>query len=252
MKIFAVVSEVRQILLEDPDLAEHLQGPRLDAAVRDCVARVVSFRGDGWSPLDECGDMRFGIGLLILEGLLVRRVGVAGRFGAELLGEGDLLRPWQQEEQGTSVPRGGRWRVLREGRIAILDSEFALRVARYPEVISTLFARAIKRTRHMAVNMAIVHQPRIDVRLEMLFWDLADRWGRVHPDGIHLPIRLTHATLGELVAARRPSVTKALQELAERDEVVWTGKEWLITGSPPSELGELGDIAVGGAQDDAD
>ena len=34
------------------------------------------------------------IGLLVLQGLPVRRVGVDGRFGAELLGQGDILRSW--------------------------------------------------------------------------------------------------------------------------------------------------------------
>src|SRR5205807_4903755 len=144
-----------------------------------------------------------GLGLLILEGLVVRRVGLGGRFGAELLGEGDLLRPWQAEETGTSLPRTGRWKVLQRGRIAVLDSDFALRVCRYPEVVSALFGRAIRRSRHMSANMAIIHQPRIDVRVHMVLWELADRWGRVSRDGVHLPLRLTHAMLGELVAARR-------------------------------------------------
>jgi CRP-like cAMP-binding protein len=87
--------------------------------------------------------------------------------------------------------------------------------------------------------MAIVHQPRVDVRLHMLFWELADRWGRVHADGVHVHARLTHAMLGELVAARRPSVTKALKDLAERSVVRWTGKHWLLKGQPPGELREI-------------
>jgi hypothetical protein len=45
--------------------------------------------------------------------------------------------------------------------------------------------------------------------------------------------------LGELVAARRPSVTKALKDLAERSVVRWTGKHWLLKGQPPGELREI-------------
>ncbi len=244
---FASVSEVTQILEEDPDLGEHLQGRRREAAFRDCVARVIRFRTGDWSSSAEIGNMTFGIGLLVLDGLLVRRMGVGGRFGAELLGEGDLLRPWQVEDQGTSLPRAGKWRGLQKGRLAVLDSEFAIRVARYPEVVSALFARAVRRSRHMAANMAIVHQPRIDLRLLMLFWELADRWGRVGPDGVHLPMRLTHEMLGELVAARRPTVTKALRELSDRGLVSWEGKEWLLCGGPPTELSELGAVSVSAA-----
>jgi CRP/FNR family transcriptional regulator, cyclic AMP receptor protein len=235
------------VLLEDRDLAAHLNGSRLETAQRACVARTLALPGGDWSGESRVDEMRFGIGLLILDGLLVRRVGLAGRFGAELLGEGDLLRPWQREDQGTSLPRAGRWRVIEQGRVALLDNEFALRVARYPEVTSALFARAIRRSRYMAVTMAIIHQPRIDIRLHMLFWELADRFGRVHPDGVHVPLRLTHSILGELVAARRPTVTKALGELAERSAVIWTGDEWLLPGRPPSELDELGRLPVADA-----
>jgi CRP-like cAMP-binding protein len=233
-----------QLLEEDPELAEHLSGDRLAAATRDCVARTVGLTTGRWDPMTEIGDIRYGIGLLILEGSVVRRVGLGGRFGAELLGEGDLLRPWQQEEQGTSLPRTGAWKVLQRGRVALLDVEFAVRAARYPEVVSTLFARAIRRSRHMAVAMAIIHQPRIDLRLHMFFWCLADRLGKVLPDGVHVPVRLTHAMLGELVAARRPTVTKALGELAERGLVAWTGEDWLLRGSPPVELEELGSVSL--------
>lgn len=96
----------------------------------------------------------------------------------------------------------------------------------------------------MAVTMAILHQPRIDVRLHMLLWELAERWGHVHRDGVHLPLRLTHSMLGELVAARRPTVTKALGELAERSAAVWTGEHWLLAGSPPSELEEIHEVSI--------
>ena len=84
--------------------------------------------------------------------------------------------------------------------------------------------------------MAIVQQPRIDLRLHMLFWELADRWGTVRQDGVHVPLYLTHSMLADLVAARRPTVTKALGELAERSAVIWTGDDWLLMGDPPDEL----------------
>ena len=70
-----------------------------------------------------------GIGLLVLRGLLIRRVGVGGGFGAELLGQGDLLRPWQGEgAQSTLSPTTG-WHVLEPVRIAVLDPRAAARFA---------------------------------------------------------------------------------------------------------------------------
>ena len=190
--------------------------------------------------------MRFGIGLLILDGLIVRQVGVAGRFGAELLGDGDLVNPFHPHDMGTSLPRTGSWRVLRDSTMAILDSEFVMRASRYPEIVSSLLARALRRSRHIATNMAIVQQPRIDLRLHMLFWELADRWGKVRQDGVHVPLHLTHAMLSDLVAARRPTVTKALGELAQRSAVIWTGRDWLLPGDPPSELADVGSLTIAG------
>ncbi len=187
---------------------------------------------------------RDGIGLLVLEGLLVRRVGVDGRFGAELLGDGDLLRPWQGEDAQPTLPRTTGWRVLEPTRMAVLDSRAAQRLADYPQLTGRIIARALERSRNLAVNMAIVHHPRVDVRLHMLFWHLADRWGRVRTDGIILPLRLTHSVLADLVAARRPTVSTTLSELAKRDLVRAVTDGWLLLGEPPRELLELRDVAI--------
>ena len=241
------MSSISRILADDPELSDGLSGDRLDAAIRDCVAGTYECPAGPWSPPDGVGDMSVGIGFLILDGLVTRRVGVAGRFGAELLGDGDLLNPFYGAEMGTSLPRTGKWRVLRPSRMAILDSEFATRATRYPEVVSALVARALRRSRHIATNMAIVQQPRIDLRLHMLFWELADRWGTVHQDGVHVRVHLTHAMLSDLVAARRPTVTKALGELAARSAVVWTGSDWLLTGEPPAEFDDVGALTIAGA-----
>lgn len=239
-----MANNVSRILADDPELSDGLTGSRMEDAVRDCVAGTCVCRTGPWSPPAELGDMRFGIGLLILDGLIVRRVGVAGRFGAELLGDGDLVNPFHPHDMGTSLPRTGKWRVLRESRMAILDSEFVLRASRYPEVVSALLTRALRRARHIATNMAIVQQPRIDLRLHMLFWELADRWGIVRQDGIHVPLHLTHATLSDLVAARRPTVTKALGELAHRGALIWTGSDWLLPGEPPAEFDEVTSLSI--------
>lgn len=230
------MSRVCELLVEDPDLGEHLRGERRAAAVRASIVRTVEVPQGPWTAETDSAMERFGIGLLILDGLLLRRVSVAGRVGAELLGPGDLLRPWQSEDIGTTLPRAGGWRALSRCRLAILDADFSIRVAPYPEINAALFGRAVRRSRHIAVNMAIVHHPRVWVRLHMLFWEFADRWGRVGIDGIHVPLRLTHAVLADLIAARRPSVTKALGELSALGLAQWTGRDWLLTGEPPVEL----------------
>ena len=47
------------------------------------------------------------------------------------------------------------------------------------------------------------------MRITLLLWHLAGRWGRVEPGGIRLALPLTHRLLGRLVGAERPSVCQA-------------------------------------------
>ena len=234
----ARLNEVCRVLEEDGDLAEAVAPGRRDQAIRECLARTVAIPAGAWraSRTTRQGE---DVGLLVLRGLLIRRVGVDGRFGAELLGEGDLLRPWQGEDEPPTLPVTTGWRVVERVRMAVLDEQFSRRAAHYPELTGRLVGRALARSRNLAVNMAIVHQARVDVRLHMLFWNLAARWGRVCRDGVRLPLKLTHNVLADLVAARRPTVTSALSELAKQDLVRTVHDGWLLSGQPPGELLEL-------------
>jgi CRP/FNR family cyclic AMP-dependent transcriptional regulator len=236
-----------RVLSEDPELAEAIPSPLRAQAIEHCVAPVRSVARGRWRP-EEGGRSWVGpggIGLLVMEGLLIRRVGVDDRFGAELLGEGDLLRPWQGEDgSGTISPTTG-WRVLEATRLAVLDEAAARCMAAYPQLTGALVARAVGRSRSMAVNMAIIHQARVNVRLLMLLWHLADRWGRVRSEGVVLPLHITHSVLADLVAARRPTVTSSLTELARQERVVPQTRGWLLLGEPPGELLELERVQVG-------
>jgi CRP-like cAMP-binding protein len=228
------------LLAEDADLADAIVADRRDAAIAECIAPLARLQTGPWHP--ESGDqIHDGIGVLVMAGLLLRRVGIDGRYGAELLGQGDLLRPWQGEDVEPSIPRTTGWRVLQPARLALLDLRVAQRLARYPVLTGLLAGRALQRSRNLAVNMAIVHQPRVDVRLHALLWHLADRWGKVTPDGVFVPLALSHVVLAELVAARRPTVTSSLAELAERNLVRRVDSGWLLPGEPPAELLELGE-----------
>jgi CRP-like cAMP-binding protein len=174
--------------------------------------------------------------LLVLDGLLLRRVELGGRYGAELLASGDILRPWQREDALASIAQHSGWRVLEDSRVAVLDLGFAREVAAFPEIQSQIVARALQRSRELAVNMAIVQQPKVEVRLHMLFWHLADRWGVVGTKGTLLSLPLTHATLAEMVAASRPTVSAALSGMERSGNLSHTEEGWLLHGSPPGKL----------------
>jgi CRP/FNR family transcriptional regulator, cyclic AMP receptor protein len=235
--------EPQRVLELDPALAEGIPVEQRARAVAECVAREMTIPTGRWRGTPPVNGAGLGIGLLVLEGLLVRRVGIEGRYGAELLGEGDLLRPSDVGEEMPTLPMTIGWRVLETARVAILDDAFMGHLASYPALAGRLVGRAVSRSRNIAVNMAIVHQARVDVRLHMLFWHLASRWGRVGSGGVTVPLRLTHAVLAELVAARRPTVTSALTLLSKRGLVRSTDHGWLLAGEAPGEAIELGRLA---------
>ena len=240
-------SSVCHVLKEDPELAEAVPPERRQRAIEDCTAPELRIQP---GPLARDGSLGFrgGIGVLVLSGLMIRRVGIEGRYGAELIGEGDLLRP-SDEQVSPLLPLTTDWSVLLPTRVAALDHAFEQRLAQYPELARSLVGRAIQRSKNLAVNMAIVHQARVDVRLHMLLWHLAARWGRVRSDGTALRLRLTHAVLADLVAARRPTVTTALSELSRRGLVRTDGETWVLAGEVPSDLIAFGNAAAAQAGD---
>jgi CRP/FNR family cyclic AMP-dependent transcriptional regulator len=98
-----------------------------------------------------------------------------------------------------------------------------------------LFDRLSERSMRLATTQAISQLTRVDRRLKALFWHLAERWGRVGGEGVVIPLALTHRILGQLVGARRPTVSTALSELALRDELVRrVDGSWLLRGDPPN------------------
>jgi CRP/FNR family cyclic AMP-dependent transcriptional regulator len=221
------------VLREDPELGEGIEPERRIQAMEALVAREVRVPAGAWTgrpiPIDG------GIGVLVLEGVMLHRVGIDDRFGAELVGEGDVLRSLQGEIDNPMLPLANEWLVLEPSRVAVLDERFVRQLARFPQVAGRLFGRSVLRCRQLAVNMAIVHQARVDVRLHLLFWHLASRWGRVRSDGVVVPLHLTHTVLADLVAARRPTVTSALTDLGRRGLVRAVSDGWLLSGPPPGQ-----------------
>ena len=226
------------VLAWDGDLAAGLDGSRRDQALRASVAGVREIRTGPWYP-DRLGDaVADGYGLLVLEGLVARTVDCDGRTAAELLGPGDLLSPALCGRAHETIEVGVHWTVLSELRLALLDRAFVGRLAPFPEVGVALSGRAMQRARDLAVRLSIAQFSRVDDRLTLLLWHLAERWGRVQSDGVLVRLPLTHEMLSQLIAVRRPSVTVGLGELRRRGSVVPAeGGGWLLRGEPVATLG---------------
>lgn len=224
------------VLREDEDLALGVAPELLDEARDRLRARELIFRKGSLPRLPRWS--RLHVGLLVLDGMLVRRVGTPGGFSAELLGPGDVLRVSPHPGEDSCPWFTTDVRGLVQGRVAILDGAFAEQAGRYAPVLSTLLERAMARAHGVAVALATAHYPRVERRVHVVLWQLAHRFGRVTPDGVVLRLPLTHALLADLTASRRPSVTLALHQLEARRLVERRDRDLVLHGEPLAEIVE--------------
>jgi DNA-binding transcriptional ArsR family regulator len=229
-----------QVLLEDPDLQEAIPDSERVRVTAEVIAQVEALDTGVWDE-SELPDVRNGFGLLVLDGIVARRVSLGRVHCSELLGQGDLLRPWSFATAATSSVRSDViWNVVRPVRIAELDRRFALAVAPWPQVAAALMDRIVQRARWLAFQLAVCHVVRVDTRLLLMFWHFADRWGRMTKDGARVSLPVTHGVLASVVGARRPSVTTALGRLENEGLIERLPEgEWLLHGTPPTEFARL-------------
>jgi RNA polymerase sigma-B factor len=193
--------------------------PELFAGVDAAVAlRARTLAVGPWPGRAADGEL----GLLVLEGALLRTVTLAGKRRAELLGPGDVIQCAERESDAT-------WRVVADARVAVLERS----LCRWPQVVERLLRRSADRSHALARQLAITELRRADDRVLALFDGLADRWGQPVADGTRVSIALTHDMIGMLVGVHRPSVTTAVQHLEADGRLERLASEqWLLRRAP--------------------
>lgn len=170
-------------------------------------------------------------GALVLEGMLIRHVRIGDRPSLRLLGSGDVF--FIGGEPSTGLLAESRCSADAGTRIALLGKNILIAAHRAPRILQGLLARIAEQAERDAAHLAISQLPRVEHRLMAIMWLLAEKWGYVTPAGTVLPLSLTHETLGGLIGARRPTVSLALGELAERGQLRRGDRGWLIVEPPP-------------------
>lgn len=224
----------------DPELAGELN-VRMRLVARPAATAVVLELESGQLDLSRWLDASAGgAGLLVLGGALAGYARVVDRVVAELVGRGDLVQAPASGEEHEFVGCDVSWRALEPVRFALLDAAFAERVKPWPQITQALLHRAERRMHNLAVQRAIAAQPRLEVRLLLVMWHLAGRWGKVEPRGIRVALPLTHLLLGRLVGAERPSVTHALKRLTGAG-LISAGQDcWRLHGTLEDHLRAIG------------
>jgi CRP-like cAMP-binding protein len=151
-----------------------------------------------------------------------------------LLEQGDLLvrplDPWAAS--GPQV----RCFAIEESIVHLVDRARMEAWLRDPSLAANLVRVLSAQIADRELAVAIALEPRVERRLLLKLRQLAERWGRVTPDGIRLDLRLTHQELANMVGAVRESVTIALGRLADAGEIEVRNRT-LIIRSPRESQG---------------
>lgn len=225
------------LLRVDPDLGDGLPAAARAVAERECLARAVELDGPGCSPAELMAHTPGALGLLVLTGLLIRCIAIGTSRGAEVLGPGDLLRPWEFRDR--AEPPGAAWSLTLLGpvRLAVLDGAAVARLSRFPPVLSALAGRVTHRNEALLSSLAISQMPRVEHRIALVLWRLAERWGRVTPSGVRLDLPVTHEQLSWLVAARRPAVSSGVNRLVRQGTLARPAPgQWILRGEVPDVM----------------
>jgi CRP/FNR family cyclic AMP-dependent transcriptional regulator len=227
---------VAPLLDLDPDLGQFLDDESREAARRRLLVPVRRLAPGPWDTASLTVADPGHVGLLVLDGVLAREVLAADIVSSELLGPGEVLRPWEISPDPELLRVDVRWNVLAEARLAVLDRRMAHHLSDFPEITSQIVERLSKRSQRLAVTQAISQLNRVDQRLLTLFWHLAERWGRMTGEGVLIPLTLSHRMLSQLIGARRPTVSTALGELTRAGQLQRLDNgTWLLTGEPVGE-----------------
>ncbi len=226
-----------RIFVEDPELAVGLDAEAL-AVAEQITAPVLRVPQGGWDFKADPTRLSSHLGLLVVEGLLLREVLIGEVACAELLGFGDVMRPWTGASgEQASIQAEARWEALEDVRLAVLDPRFAIQIARWPQVSASIIDRALIRARWLSFHLAVCHVVGIEKRLIILFWHLADRWGKVTMEGVRIALPLSHGMIAKLVGSRRPTVTTAMGKLRDEGRILRTDDDaWVLCGEPPDDL----------------
>jgi CRP-like cAMP-binding protein len=202
------------VLELDPDLGSDIGEHDWESARRACRAQLVHVPPGRW---DLPAEASHGLGditaLVLVRGVLAREHALAEHRSLELLCGGDvLLLP--APISGAPVPSGHTsLTALSQATLMVLGGTFLAAAGRWPSLLATISRRLEAQRARLAVQGLAIHLPRAADRVLLTLWLLADACGRVSTEGIIIPLDLTHDVIGQLTAARRPTVTLALGEL---------------------------------------
>jgi hypothetical protein len=187
---------------------------------------VEAFGPDVHTQLGRAG----AFGAIILDGLVAHEIQLGGRVGVSLLGPGDLIVG--RHGPDPLILSGSRWRPASPVRLALFRHQMLAAMQKWPELLVGMYVRVGQQLDRLAAQLMLCQLPRVEDRVLGLMWLMAESWGRVTGAGTRLTLDLTHELIGMMIGARRPTVTLALGELADRGAMIRQEDSWLLLERP--------------------
>jgi len=208
----------------EPDLIGLL--PPEDRGQAGAVMVPVMAVDEGDLDLGRLQEQTSAFGVLVLDGMLLRRVLVGDHSALRVLGPGDFVAVGEPAD--IAILADGGYRAAAPTRLAVLEDHAMLAIRRFPQLAVGMQLRMAAQQDRLAAQLVICQLPRVEDRILAMMWLLAETWGRVTAVGTSLPLSLTHDAWGELVGAKRPTVTLALQKLVEVGAAARLDRGWLL------------------------
>ena len=220
----------------DPHLGAELAADELEIARRAITATTIDVPVGPWDqPLPGYG-LSNAYGVIIIDGFMLRSVHMGERVTAQLYGPGDVMTAWPTDDLPTPVTVQVAMSAVSPATIARLDDRVIALAGRWPSVMRRIAWRVNSIAGRVSLQVAIARVPRLEERLLLLFWGLAERWGSMTPNGMLLPVRLTHESIAALTAASRPPVSGALSQLSREGLLTRVPTGWLLTPAGEQRL----------------
>jgi CRP/FNR family transcriptional regulator, cyclic AMP receptor protein len=181
-----------------------------------------------WDPRSAPAAARDAFAILLLDGLVLRELRLDGAATAQLHLAGDTLDPFARRDSLLCHDEPVAWHAIEDSTLAVLGRRFVAAARRFPALTFALSRRQLEQSARAARHAAVSQLPRVERRILALLRGLAEERGRVAVDGVTVDLPVTHAVLGRLVGAQRPTVTLALKALTQEGLVSRRGAQWLL------------------------
>jgi CRP/FNR family transcriptional regulator, cyclic AMP receptor protein len=225
----AVTNAVSLLDLE-PELGRGISDQDWQAARLAVRSHVVHLKRGQWGVLPGA-DTPGVLAIVVNDGLISREIALGEHVVFELLGPGDALLPAAADPDPVALAGNPVLSILSATKVIVLSEPFVVAAARWPVLLTNLNRRLEASRRRLASQSLATHLPRAEDRVLLTLWMLAASCGRVTPDGITIPLSLSHELLARMTAARRPTVTLALRSL-EAAECITRSVDGLFTLTP--------------------